>query len=221
MANPGIPPMAPFTAPGNAQPDGITISYNSAGRLQVFKVPPVDVSVASPITNTNNQIGFDYTVAGAWSGLQTFGNNISIGGAQLAVSSLALNNVLQYNGTNWVNAPISVTVSAQANASDTELTTTSATTIATFTPSAQGNFMVMTYYRVITAATTVTLSVAWTDGSGGLGQKVIVVNGTSQGVGSYTNLPIYLNSTATAITVSATAGTANQVYVSASIIQIT
>ena len=220
MANPGIPPMAPFTAPGNAQPDGITISYNSAGRLQVFKVPPVDVSVASPITNTNNQIGFDYTVAGAWSGLQTFGNNISIGGAQLAVSSLALNNVLQYNGTNWVNAPISVTVSAQANASDTELTTTSATTIATFTPSAQGNFMVMVYYVVTTATTSLTLTATWADS---FGSRIYSwVAGTNEAVGAYAKMPLYINAVTTnPITVSATAGTANQVYVSASIIQIT
>jgi len=45
--------------------------------------------------------------ANTWTGLQTFGNAISIGGATLAVASLATGNVLQYNGTNWVNAAVS------------------------------------------------------------------------------------------------------------------
>ncbi len=39
----------------------------------------------------------------SWGAVQTFGNNISLGGATLDVVSLASNNLLQYNGTNWVN----------------------------------------------------------------------------------------------------------------------
>ncbi len=45
--------------------------------------------------------------ANSWSALQTFGNNISIGGATVNVASLVSGNVLQYNGTNWVNVPMS------------------------------------------------------------------------------------------------------------------
>lgn len=44
--------------------------------------------------------------ANTWAALQTFGNNISLGGATLNVSSLASNEVLRYNGTNWINASI-------------------------------------------------------------------------------------------------------------------
>lgn len=38
-----------------------------------------------------------------WSGVQTFGNNISIGGATFNIASLTTNDIIQYNGTNWVN----------------------------------------------------------------------------------------------------------------------
>ena len=41
--------------------------------------------------------------ANTWGALQTFGNDISFGGAVLNVTSLATNDVLQFNGTNWVN----------------------------------------------------------------------------------------------------------------------
>ena len=41
--------------------------------------------------------------ANTWGALQTFGNDISLGGAVLNVTSLATNDVLQFNGTNWVN----------------------------------------------------------------------------------------------------------------------
>ncbi len=99
--------------------------------------------------------------------------------------------------------------------SDLELTTTSQTTIATYTPSTQGNYTLKVYARVITAATTLTLTANWTDASGV--QSYSWVNAASEAVGSYTFLPIYINSLADAITISATAGTANQVYVSASI----
>ena len=113
----------------------------------------------------------------------------------------------------------SSTVTQKANASDTELTTTTATTIATFTPTTQGNFILSVYYRVVTAATTLTLSAAWDDGTGA--QTYTWVNSTSQAVGSYTLTQLYINATTSAaISISATAGTANQVYVSGTIIGI-
>jgi len=45
--------------------------------------------------------------ANSWSALQTFGNNISLGGAQLNMSALASGNLISYNGTNWVNVATS------------------------------------------------------------------------------------------------------------------
>ena len=111
-----------------------------------------------------------------------------------------------------------LTVSSVANVSNSELTTTSATSILSYTPSSQGNYMVMIYYSVITAATDLTLTLTWTDSTGS--QSYTWVNDTSQAVGSYNVLPVFINSIASEITVTATAGTANQVYVSGSIIQI-
>lgn len=201
-----------------------------ARALSAYINPDIGSEVAS-ITNSDGTLTISPNTgavvaslalghANTWTALQTFGNNISIGGASVLVTSLATNNVLQYNGTNWVNTTVTSNVAEKANASDTELTVTTATTVATFTPTAQGNFMVNVYYRVVTAATVLTLTATWDDGTGA--QTYTWVNTTSQAVGSYVLAPVYVNATtAAAITITATAGTANQVYVSGTIIQIT
>lgn len=99
--------------------------------------------------------------------------------------------------------------------SDFQLTTTGATTVTTFTPAAQANLVVWVYFRVITASTNVQIDVTYTDGSGA--QTYSVQPSALKGVGSYSCVPVYINSTAAAITVTATAGTANQVFVSSSV----
>lgn len=60
--------------------------------------------------------------ANSWSALQTFGNNISFGGAQLAISGLTTGNLLQYNGTNWTNTPLSSFGVTSVSNSDNTLT---------------------------------------------------------------------------------------------------
>lgn len=101
--------------------------------------------------------------------------------------------------------------------SDMKITNTSANTVATLTPTVQRNYSVKVYYRVVTGTTTVTITITYTDGSGT--QTLTLVNGTSQAVGVYTLNSVFINALTTApITVSTTAGTVNQVYVSASII---
>jgi hypothetical protein len=73
----------------------VTSVSNADGSLTVS--PTIGAVIASlNVANPNT-----------WSGLQTFGNEISLGGAQLNVSALANGNLLQYNGTNWVNVPAS------------------------------------------------------------------------------------------------------------------
>lgn len=99
--------------------------------------------------------------------------------------------------------------------SDLLITTTSPTTVATLTPPAQGNYIVYVYYRVVTATTTVTITLTWTDGSGA--QSQTLVSALPVVVGSDVGTPVFINATAAAITVTATAGTANQLYVSADI----
>lgn len=114
------------------------------------------------------------------------------------------------NGTSWSSMPAVV-----ANASDTQMTTTGATTVVTYTPLAQGNFWVDIYYRVVTGATTVTLALTYTDGSGA--QTNTLVNLVATAVGSYAVSRLYINATTAAITVTATASVANRLFVSSTI----
>lgn len=57
------------------------------------------------ISPTSGDVGASLNLANAniWTARQTFANNISFGGAPLAVSGLVNGDNLQYNGTNWVN----------------------------------------------------------------------------------------------------------------------
>lgn len=103
-----------------------------------------------------------------------------------------------------------------ATAHEVELTTTGSTTIVTFTPGSNGNYKISGYFRVVSATTNVTWVVSWTDASGA--QTLTVLSSVSESVGSYP-LSDFMVSCASGhpITVSATAGTANQVYCSAAI----
>ncbi len=125
-----------------------------------------------------------------------------------------IDKLIQWNGTSWIDTNGLV---AQSNISvqEVEITSTSATTVASLTPSSQGNYSVKVYFRVITAATTVTLTVTYTNGSGS--QTDTLVNAVSEPIGSY-NFTQYINATnATPIAVVVTATTANQVFVSTTI----
>ena len=101
-----------------------------------------------------------------------------------------------------------------ASALETELTSTSAFTLATYTPSAIGAYTVKVAYRIITAATTITLTVTYTD-AGGTAQTDTLVNAVSQAVGDYEAEDTLVSAASDAITVSMTAGTASQVYATA------
>lgn len=61
--------------------------------------------------------------------LQTYGNNISFGGKQLNVTSLTTNDVLQYNGTNWINvAPSSFVGVTSVSGTTNRITSTGGAT---------------------------------------------------------------------------------------------
>jgi hypothetical protein len=108
-----------------------------------------------------------------------------------------------------------------AKAVAVELTTTTATTIVTFTPTANGVFYVKLILSVRTAATTVTASVSWTSAGTGAAETYTWENAASLPVGTRLELPLTIDATsATAIAGSVTAGTANQVYASASITEL-
>jgi hypothetical protein len=101
---------------------------------------------------------------------------------------------------------------------DQQLTTTTATNVATYTPSTTKGIMVSCYYRVVTATTNVTINVTYTDPTGA--QTASVLPLTAQPVGSYIEVPIFIVSTNAAVTVTVTAGTANQVFFSAAITEV-
>ena len=100
------------------------------------------------------------------------------------------------------------------------LTTTGATVVAQVRPYRNGFYTVDVAYRVITDTTNVTINVAWYDDAGtSLNNDVLGI--TAKAVGSYvlTSYTVLAggDSAAENIKVTATAGTANQVYVSANI----
>jgi hypothetical protein len=117
-----------------------------------------------------------------------------------------------WTGTTWISD-----TQGKVTVSDMQLTSTSATTVASLTPTVQGNYEIKVYYRVVTAATNLTITVTYTDGSGTL-QTYSIVNGGSQTVGPYSCVPVLINATPSSpIQVVATAGTSNNVYVSCTI----
>ena len=63
-----------------------------------------DNTLTLPITASDTLAALG--TAETFTALQTFGNQISFGGAQLNVTSLTSGNLLQYNGTNWVNVTV-------------------------------------------------------------------------------------------------------------------
>lgn len=81
-----------------------------------------DSLVVSPTTG-DVDVSLNVAHANSWGALQTFGNNISLGGAALNVTSLATNQLLRYNGTNWVNvAATSLGLTNTVSNSDGSLT---------------------------------------------------------------------------------------------------
>lgn len=106
-----------------------------------------------------------------------------------------------------------------AIANDVQVTSTSAQTVATFTPTVKGNFFIPIYFRVVTGTTNVTITVTYADGSGV--QTTTMISAQSTVVGSYSLVPLFINAVSgTAINVTVTASVANQVYASASIMGV-
>jgi len=103
------------------------------------------------------------------------------------------------------------------HAIETELTGTGSVVVATYTPGSGANVLVSSYFRVVTGATAVTITITWTDVTGA--QTITILNAATMSIGSYALAPVLIDSAASsAVAVNFTAGTANQVYASASII---
>jgi hypothetical protein len=204
------------------------------------------VTTSSPnstlsLSTTSQNRNFDINLgnANSWTGVQSFGNTyLSLGGKAFDITKntvLATGDIIFYDGTNWINLAVGASASyvlgvsgglpawvvgsnpLVASAKETKLTTTGATNVINYTTVAAGNYAVNVYFRVVTGATVVTLTYVWTDVTGA--QSYTYLSAVSESTGSYTMQPLFFNATnSSAIQVTATAGTANQVYVSASVI---
>lgn len=159
----------------------------------------------------------------------TAGSGISVTNPS-GVGSATITNagVLSFNGRAGAVTPaagdytvdqVTNAVARRSSVREVLLSSTSATTVASYTPAANGNFLVAVYFRVVTAATAVTVQITYSDAAGA--QTMTLLNGVSEAVGSY-SLPIAFISATTAspINVVVTAGTANQVYASAAIVGV-
>lgn len=153
----------------------------------------------------------------SWSASAVRVHNLNIDGYAVDVSGgITSNEALVYNGTSLVPQVVAI---VSANSFDALLATTGATAVATYTPSANNNFVCYMYYRVSNASTDVTISITWTDVGGS--QSLTVLSTTTKTVGSYSVAPVYLQAVSgNAITISFTAGTANNVHVSATILAV-
>lgn len=120
----------------------------------------------------------------------------------------------QPNGLKWAAASVESTGSSANDVS----VGTSLVTLATYTPPAQSNYIILVYYRVTNATTAVTITLTYTDGSGA--ETSHLVPGTSQPVGLYTIVPTYINSTPNPITITAQSGTSGNLFVSANIVEV-
>ncbi len=76
----------------------------------------------------NTGIVAELNYAQTWTAVQTFGNNLNFGGATAVITSLTTNDYLKYNGTNWINAPVSGGNYLIANPSDAAQVITSGAT---------------------------------------------------------------------------------------------
>ena len=143
------------------------------------------------------------------------GLNLGITGQGQTVSSLAIapGGVSQVRGVNTAGYfGVGTTV---AGGTETQLTTTSQTTVATFTPPATGLYDIKVYYR-LTGTSNVNITVSWVDPGGA--RTETLVNLTSAAAGDYPVVVIPVCATSGGpITIQATAGTANAVYVTPAI----
>lgn len=197
-----------------AQADNATAAagYTAGGGIDVA----LSGKAASSHTHTSSAIT-DFASAvlsGVLTGLST-ATNAAIAAADTVLSALGkLQAQITANGS-AISTLSGAAVLIKKSCADTEITTTSATSVLTWTPPVMGDFTVKTYIRV-TVPTTVAVALTYTDASGA--QTVTILPSQSVAVGSHMLPEYFFNALSTGpITLSITAGTANQVYASSEI----
>jgi hypothetical protein len=133
------------------------------------------------------------------------------GSASSLIISDGTANRIKSDTANWWTSFVGESI----NATEFALSTTSATNVINITSPQQSNWMVSCYYRVVGGTSNVTIVATWADTTGA--QTLTLVNVSNQAIGSYSLPPAFINvaSSATNLKITATAGTANRVFVSA------
>jgi hypothetical protein len=197
------------------------------------------------LAGTNNFQEFNPTLANAETDAQYLADTARLNGFVPGISSVSLFNkvfrqgsvmsaaigqFIANQGFNASDADLTTLAGAVTNAikavssvlatvREVELTTTNPTAIIAYTSASSGNFMVGAYLRVVTGATVIEVAVTYTDATGA--QTTELISAQAANVGSWNSLPFYIDAVAgSAISVVVTAGTANRVYASASLVQL-
>jgi len=217
-AAPGSNPIGAFLAEGGWVNAGIFASNQNlvVGGINL----EVDGSGNAPYSRINQLQG-----VGTYVSRNAFydGSAWQFDDTSLPASALAL---LQDGAVQVLSAPAGSTLTwssagmptVVAGSKNDELTTTSATTIWSFTPPADGLYTAKVYLRVVTATTTVTVTLTYDDSGGAQTYTPAALDGASLAVGSYSMVDYSFEATASAaITLTVTAGTASQVYVTSAL----
>lgn len=173
------------------------------------------IVVAHDATSWQSQIAIEYSTGtmftrarssvSTWTPWRKYWNDDNL---PMSTSSVANSGILRDS-----NKKIAEVAANRAVAVDSQLTTTAATTVATFTASAKALFTVRVYLRVA-AARTVSIVVNYTDA--GTTRSRVILPSTSMAIDAYDFIPVTLQAQAgSAINVVATTTVANSVFVSA------
>lgn len=130
-----------------------------------------------------------------------------------------------------IDASMSTKANVLASVQDVNISTTSPQTIASFTPTVNGNFEIEAYLRILNGLTNVTITVAYNDETGAQTEFIQAKqNGLffpcasgiySYKIGSYTMAPLFINAIAgNPITITLTSNIANQAHISCAIVEV-
>lgn len=207
-------PITADSGPGYAP----TVLSVDASRGDIVLTDTAGNQIGSAVQQSNGPTQVQMPVMqfkGAWSSSVAYavGDVVTSGGNSYVCLANNTNNVPP-NATYW--SEVGGGGGTLAHTYEQEITVTTAVTALTYTPTTSGLFRISFYFRVVTAATDVTVTVTTTDATGAQTWDVLPI--TSEAVGSYQLDAITVAGTSgDPIDVVVTAGTANQVYFSSSI----
>jgi hypothetical protein len=191
--------------------------------VQVGSLATLTTNDKSSVTNAINEVNgkvnnkIDSTQKGVANGIASLDSSGKVPSSQLPIANSNSVGAVQTTANPLSGNPFVPVRLASAN--DVQITSTSAQTVVSYTPTSKGNFLIYVYFRVVNSATNVTIQVTYNDGSGS--QINTILPTSSQSVNSYSLLPLFINATnGSPINVNVTAGTANQVYVSSVIMGV-